>query len=129
MQHYQTAGFSKRSLDSWQPLEDPQQTVYGDRWLRFAHWALWSKPPYVLLREASLKHLTFKTVFLLAMASAGRSSELQALLFDLQYIQIKPIGSGVALNFNNQRPNQVNDPWYIPGSRLVSQNLVALTAQ
>ena len=28
-----------------------------------------SKPPYELLREASLKHLTLKTVFLLAMAS------------------------------------------------------------
>ena len=36
-----------------------------------------SKPPYEPLREASLKHLTLKTVFLLAMASAGRRSELQ----------------------------------------------------
>ena len=26
MQQYQTAGFSRRSLDSWQPLEDPQHT-------------------------------------------------------------------------------------------------------
>ena len=43
-----------------------------------------SKPPYVLLREASLKHLTLKTVFLQAMASAGRRSELQALVFDPQ---------------------------------------------
>ena len=49
-----------------------------------------SKPPYEPLREASFKHLTLKTVFLLAMASAGRRSELQALRFDL------------------------NDPWYIP---------------
>ena len=40
-----------------------------------------SKPPYEPLWEASLKHLTFKTVFLLAMASAGRRSELQALVF------------------------------------------------
>ena len=44
-----------------------------------------SKPPYGPLREASLKHLTLETVFLLAMASAGRHSELQALVFDLQY--------------------------------------------
>ena len=44
-----------------------------------------SKPPYEPLREASLKHLTLKTVFLLAMASAGRRSELQALVFDPQY--------------------------------------------
>ena len=49
-----------------------------------------SKPPYEPLREAFLKHLTLKTVFLLAMASGGRRSELQALVFDPQYIQFKP---------------------------------------
>ena len=41
-----------------------------------------SKPPYEPLREASFKHLTLKTAFLLAMASAGRRSELHALRFD-----------------------------------------------
>ena len=41
-----------------------------------------SKPPYEPLREASLKHLTLKAVFLLAMASALRRSELQALVLD-----------------------------------------------
>ena len=40
-----------------------------------------SKPPYEPLREASFKHLTLKTVFLLAIASAGRRSELHALRF------------------------------------------------
>ena len=79
-----------------------------------------SKSPYEPLREASLKHLTFKTIFLLAMASAGRRSELQALMFDQKYIQFKPKGAGVTLYFSlefmrkNQKPNQVNDPWYIP---------------
>ena len=58
-----------------------------------------SKPPYVPLGEASLKHLTLKTVFLLAMASARGRSELQALVFDLQYIQFKAKGAGVALYF------------------------------
>ena len=54
------------------------------------------------------------------MASGGRRSELQALVFDPQYIQFKPKGAGVTLYFTpnfmrkNQRPNQVNDPWYIP---------------
>ena len=68
------------------------------------------------LREASLKHLTLKTVFLLAMASAGGRSELQALVFDPQFIQFKPKGAGVTLYFTpefmrkNQSPNQVNDP-------------------
>ena len=45
-----------------------------------------SKPPYEPLRDASLQHLTLKTVFLLAMASGGRSSELQDLVFDPQYV-------------------------------------------
>ena len=53
-----------------------------------------SKPPYEPLREASFKHLTLKTVFLLAMASAGRCSELHALRFDQNYIQFKPKGAG-----------------------------------
>ena len=45
-----------------------------------------NKPHYEPLQESSLKHLILKTVFLLAMASGGRRSELQALVFDLQYI-------------------------------------------
>ena len=79
-----------------------------------------SKSPYEPLREASFKHLTLKTVFLLAMASAGRRSELHALRFDQNYIQFKPKGAGVTLYFSpefmgkNQKPNQVNDPWFIP---------------
>ena len=79
-----------------------------------------SKPPCEPLREASFKHLTLKTVFLLAMASAGGRSELQALRFDQNYIQFKPKGAGVTLYFSpefmrkNQKLNQVNDPWYIP---------------
>ena len=54
------------------------------------------------------------------MASGGTRSELQALVFDPQYIQFKPRGAGITLYFTpdfmrkNQRPNQVNDPWYIP---------------
>ena len=54
------------------------------------------------------------------MASAGRRSELQALVFDPHYIQFKPKGAGVMLYFTpefmqkNQRPCQINDPWYIP---------------
>ena len=54
------------------------------------------------------------------MVSGGRLSKLQALVFDPQYIQFKPKGAGVTLYFTpefmrkNQRPNQVNDLWYIP---------------
>ena len=37
-----------------------------------------SKPPFEPLRKASLKHLTFKTVFLLALGSGKRRSEIHA---------------------------------------------------
>ena len=92
-----------------------------------------SKLPYEPLREASFKHLTLKTVFLLAMASAGRRSELQALRFDQNYIQFKPNRAGVTLYFSpefmrkNQKPNQVNDPWYIPAVPTGKSELALLT--
>ena len=35
-----------------------------------------TKPPFEPLRKASLKHLTFKTVFLLALGSGKRRSEI-----------------------------------------------------
>ena len=44
-----------------------------------------SKPLYEPLKDSFLKHLTLKTAFLLVMASAGRRSEPQALVFDPQY--------------------------------------------
>ena len=39
-----------------------------------------TKPPFEPLRKASLKHLTFKTVFLLALGSRKRRSEIHAWL-------------------------------------------------
>ena len=101
-------------------LQRPRVTPVFPQWdLGIVLEAL-SKPPCEPLREASFKHLTLKTVFLLAMASAGRRSKLQALRFDQNYLQFKPQGAGVTLYFSpefmrkNQKPNQVNDPWYIP---------------
>ena len=101
-------------------LQRPRLTPVLPQWdLSIVLEAL-STSPYEPPREASLKPLTLKTVFLLAMASGGRQSELQALVFDPQYIQFKPEGARVTLYFTpefmrkNQRPNQVNDLWYIP---------------
>ena len=66
-------------------LQRPRVTPVFPQWdLRIVLEAL-SKPPCEPLREVSFKHLTLKTVFLLAMASAGRRSELQALRFDQNY--------------------------------------------
>ena len=39
-----------------------------------------TKPPFEPLKEASLKHLTFKTAFLLALGSGKRRSEIYAWL-------------------------------------------------
>ena len=40
-----------------------------------------TKTPFALLRKASLKYLTFKTVFLLALGSGKRRSEIHAWLY------------------------------------------------
>ena len=66
-------------------LQRPRMTPVLPQWDLDIILEALSKPPYVPLRETSLKHLTLKTVFLLAMALAGRCSELQALVLDLQY--------------------------------------------
>ena len=92
-----------------------------------------SKSPYEPLREASFKHLTLKTVFLLAMASAGRRSELHALRFDQNYIQFKPKGAGVTLYFSPESCARIRSQIrsMIPGISqrflLVNQNSALLT--
>ena len=40
-----------------------------------------TKAPFEPMRKASLKHLTFKTVFLLALGSGKRRSEIHAWLY------------------------------------------------
>ena len=75
-------------------LQRPRFTLVLPQWdLGIVLEAL-SKPPC----EPPCEHLTLKIVFLLAMASAGRRSEL---VFDPQYIlvQFKPKGAGVTLYF------------------------------
>ena len=71
-------------------LQRPRVKLFLPQWDFGIVLETMSKSPYEPLREASFKHLTLKTVFLLAMASAGRCSELQALMFDQKYIQFKP---------------------------------------
>ena len=74
-------------------LQRPRTTPVLPQWDLDVVLEALSKPPYEPLREASFKHLTLKTVFLLAMASAGRRSELHALRFDKNYIYFKPKGA------------------------------------
>ena len=81
-------------------LQRPRATPVLHQWDLGVVLEALNKLPYEPLREASFKHLTLKTVFLLAMASAGRRSELHALRFDQNYIQFKPKGAGVTLYFS-----------------------------
>ena len=78
-------------------LQRPRMTPVPPQWGRDIILEALSKPPYVPLGEVSLKHLTMKTFFLPAMASAGRCRELQALVFDPQYIQFKHKGPGYTM--------------------------------
>ena len=70
-------------------LQRPRATPVLPQWDLGVVLEALNKPPYEPLREASFKHLTLNTVFLLAMASAGR------LRFYQNYIQFKPKGAGV----------------------------------
>jgi hypothetical protein len=76
--------------------------------------------PYEPLSAAPFRELTYKTVFLLAMASGGRRSELQALMFGDEYCQLAPLGARAKLSFNpsfirkNQRAHETNAPLVIP---------------
>ena len=58
-------------------LQRPRVTPVFPQWDLGIVLEVLSQPPCEPLREASFKHLTLKTVFLLAMASAGRRSELR----------------------------------------------------
>ena len=55
-----------------------------------------TKAPFEPMQDASLKHLTFKTVFLLALASGKRISEIHAWLN--KYVSYKDNYSKVALS-------------------------------
>ena len=57
-------------------LQRPRATPVLPQWDLGVVLEALNKPPYEPLREASFKYLTLKTVSLLAMASAGRHSEL-----------------------------------------------------
>ena len=114
-------------------LQRPRATPVLPQWDLGVVLEALNKPPYEPLREATFKYLTLKTVFLLAMASAGRRSELHALRFDQNYIQFKPKGAGVTLYLSPEfmRKNQSQIKSTIPGifqrSLLVKKNSALLT--
>ena len=76
-----------------------------------------TKPPFEPLRKASLKHLTFKMVFLLALGSGKRRSEIHAWLnknirhqSDWSKVSLYPSPSFLAKNPLSQRGSGVRGP-------------------
>jgi hypothetical protein len=101
-------------------IAQPRQSLVIPSWDLGIVMSALKGAPYEPLGSAPLKELTYKTVFLLAMASGGRRSELQALMFDEKYCYFAPFGAHVKLSFNpsfirkNQRVNETNAPLVIP---------------
>ena len=80
-----------------------------------------TKPPFEPLRKASLKHLTFKTVFLLAMGSGKRRSEIHAWLnknirhqADWSKVSLYPSPSFLAKNHLEKEGPECVAPVVIP---------------
>ena len=91
---------------------------------------LWSltKAPYEPLSKASMSHLTWKTVFLLTLASAKRRSEIHALSVEGTHLRFNPDGSVTLLcqaGFlaKTQLPSVASRPFTIPSlSKDLSQS-------
>ena len=79
-----------------------------------------TRAPFEPLGQASLKHLTFKTVFLLALASAKRRSELHAFSTEPHLLRFNDGDGSVSLAFQpgflakNQLPSVIPPPIVIP---------------
>ena len=78
-------------------------------------------PNFEPLAQVSLKYTTLKAVFLLALASGLRRSELHALLYSKDYCAIDEKGGMATLRFcpnflpKNRKPTESNPPLYISG--------------
>ena len=79
-----------------------------------------SKPPFEPLNEVNLKHLTWKTVFLVAWGTAARVSELHALTTDKDHLRFEQTNKWLeltaAMDFlaKNQRAGQPPRKFRLP---------------
>lgn len=78
-------------------------------WDLFLVLAALRKPPFEPLADSAFKWLTYKTVFLLALATARRRSEIHGLSGDKQDIAFNPDGS-VSLRFLPEFLAKTQDP-------------------
>ena len=76
-------------------------------------------PPFEPLSASSWRNLTFKTVFLIAFATAARRSELHAMSAEDGHVAVSDNGKRLTLRLavgflaKNQAPGEVRDPYSI----------------
>ena len=108
-------------------VERPRRVSHSPRWdlsvvLRALH-----SPPFEPLANADLKSLTLKTVFLVALATAQRRSEIHAIAFDRVFFNEGGeaiLGSVPGFMATNQAALTSRRPVVIPSlSRTVSRDL------
>ena len=101
-------------------LQRPVQRSLTPKW--DLSWVLVSlqKPPFEPLDKASKFHVTIKTAFLLALATAKRCSEIHALAMDSQHLRFNQSDGSVSLILKsgflakNQLPSVKPDPIVVP---------------
>ena len=100
-------------------LQHPVQRSLTPKW--DLSWVLvcLQKPPFEPLHKASKLHVTIKTAFLLALASAKRCSEIHALVMDSHHLRFNQSDGSVSLIVQtgflvkNQLPSVKPDPIFI----------------
>ena len=101
-------------------LQRPVQRSLTPKW--DLSWVLvcLQKPPFEPLDKASKFHITIKTAFLLALATAKRCSEIHALAMDSQHLRFNQSDGSVSLILKsgflakNQLPSVKPDPIVVP---------------
>ena len=107
-------------------LQRPVQRSLTPKW--DLSWVLvcLQKDPYEPLHKASKLHVTLKTAFLLALATAKRCSEIHALAMDPEHLRFNQSAGSVSLMVqpgflaNNQLPSFYPDPIVIPNLARIS---------
>ena len=97
-------------------MQRPVQRSLTPRW--DLSWVLvcLQKAPYEHLHKASRLHVTIKTAFLLALATAKRCSEIHALAMDANHLRFNQSDGSVSLIVQtgffakNQLPSKCPDP-------------------
>ena len=82
-----------RSFESQRPVQRSLTPKWDLSWVL----ACLQKAPYEPLHKASRLHITIKTAFLLALATAKRCSEIHALAMDANHLRFNQSDGSVSL--------------------------------